>query len=370
MGRQKRVRANGWFVLAVIGIISGGSLLSACDSAPPGYDQNQTSSSEQSQQIDAPVSETVASDKVADKSDVQTETVNRPTSGNAPASSDMPITSKEQPVKIALVDKKTINESENTSVVAVVVIPKRYDEARWHPLHFKPAIIEATNEQCLACHKDILERQPLKTSPAGVKAADSLAWYQTLDTYKGAQSTFHARHLTSDYAKQVMDLKCNFCHQGNDPREEVPGSHKENANDTSHVMRKSVNPSKTCLLCHGKFPFENMVGLEGPWHEARKDLEDPEDPDMRNGCMTCHGETYRTVRHQVSYLKADNIEKIAKQGSSDSCYGCHGGRQWYRISYPYPRHKWPDMEDVIDEMPEWAKNRPTESDARYKKVTK
>jgi len=120
-------------------------------------------------------------------------------------------------------------------------------------------------------------------------------------------------------------------------------------------------------MCHGKFPYEQMVGLEGPWHQVRKDLEDPEDPDMRNGCMSCHAETYRTVRHQVSYLKAENIEKIAKQGSSDSCYGCHGGRSWYRISYPYPRHKWPGMEDVVDETPDWAKNRPTQSDPRYKR---
>ncbi len=56
------------------------------------------------------------------------------------------------------------------------------------------------------------------------------------------------------------------------------------------------------------------------------------------------------------------IEARAKKGSSDLCYGCHGGRAWYRISYPYPRHPWKDMPE---EMPDWAKTRPTASDPRY-----
>jgi hypothetical protein len=45
------------------------------------------------------------------------------------------------------------------------------------------------------------------------------------------------------------------------------------------------------------------------------------------------------------------------------CYGCHGGRQWYRISFPYPRHSWAGMPE---ETPDWAKNRPTESEARFR----
>jgi hypothetical protein len=70
---------------------------------------------------------------------------------------------------------------------------------------------------------------------------------------------------------------------------------------------------------------------------------------------------FRLNRHKVSYLKAKSIEDVAKL-SSDVCYGCHGGRAWYRISYPYPRHAWPGMDPAV---PEWAKNRPAESDARY-----
>ena len=241
---------------------------------------------------------------------------------------------------------------------------KDYLRDRWNPIHFRPNIDKATNKQCLACHKEILTRKPRKASPAGWKADSVLAWYQTLVTYSGPQMTFHARHLTSKYARQVMDLKCNFCHRGNDPREEAPGSHAENMNDAGYTLRKMVDPEKTCLRCHGKFPFEFMEGLEGDWSKIRQDFEDEE---TKNGCLAaCHGEIFRTVRHQVTYLKPKNIEKLAKD-SSDVCYGCHGGRKWYRISYPYPRHPWPGMKDVVPETPEWAKNRPTQSEARYRR---
>lgn len=231
-----------------------------------------------------------------------------------------------------------------------------YETARWDPIHFKPAIEKASDEQCLSCHREILDRPMREVSPAGFKASDGAAWYQTLDTYQGAQDDFHRRHLSSDYAKQVMDLKCTTCHQGNDPREEAPMVEAQNA---GFAMRKAVDPEKNCLMCHGQFPYQVMVGLEGPWHEVRENFDNPEAP---NGCLSCHGEGgFRSVRHQVNFLKADAIEAVAKQ-KSDTCYGCHGGRSWYRISYPYPRHAWPGMDPA---QPDWAKDRPTESEARY-----
>lgn len=233
-----------------------------------------------------------------------------------------------------------------------------YEKARWHPLHFPPAIATATNEQCLACHKEILSNKVRPTAPAGVSAATSLAWYQTLDTYSGDQQSFHARHLATPYANEVMNLSCNFCHRGHDPREEAPGSSATTAKVGEVTLRKQVDPQATCLLCHGRFPNEVMEGLDQPWPAMRANFETADQP---NGCLTCHAETYRTVRHQVKYLKADNIEKLAKS-SSDVCYGCHGGRAWYRLSYAYPRHRWPDMPKKI---PAWAKSRPTTSDARY-----
>lgn len=241
--------------------------------------------------------------------------------------------------------------------VAALAQISDYEAARWHPLHFKPAIATATNEQCLSCHQEVLGRSVSAKSPAGVEAAKSIAWYQTLDSYSGEQETFHARHLTTPFARQTMNLQCNFCHQGHDPREEAPGS---SATAMAHdkpagfALRKVVDPSNSCLMCHGSFPAENM-GLAGTWHENRESLETADAP---NGCLSCHAEQFRTVRHQVNYLKADAIEKAAAN-SSDTCFGCHGGRAWYRISYPYPRHPWPGMD--ASDVPEWAKGRPVTS---------
>lgn len=239
---------------------------------------------------------------------------------------------------------------------------KNYDAAIWNELHFPPAIDNAKDEQCLSCHQEILKRKPRAVSPAGVKGDDAIAWYQVLATYSGDQQSFHWRHIQSPYAKDVMKLTCNFCHRGHDPREEAPGASATGApqgSDAGFALRKVVDPATTCLRCHGKFPYEIME-LPGPWHEVRESMESE---DAKNGCLAaCHQDAFRTNRHQVTYLNASRIEEIAKE-SSDVCFGCHGGRSWYRISYPYPRNPWPDMDA---EVPEWAKDRPTQSEARYR----
>ena len=226
---------------------------------------------------------------------------------------------------------------------------EQYENARWHPIHFKPAIDTATDEQCLACHREVIDRQVLEQSPAGVKASDTLAWYQTLHTYEGPQETFHRRHLVTPLATQVMDLKCNTCHQGNDPREEapIPPDHV----NQDFTLRKAVNP-KICLMCHGANNYQ-VMGLPSPWSESR-DI-------FQNNCLLCHS-NIRTNRHQVNFLKAGAIEELGAK-DSDVCFGCHGGRQWYRITYPYPRHAWDGMGE---EIPEWAKERPTESEPRFR----
>lgn len=244
------------------------------------------------------------------------------------------------------------------AAIAALAKITNYEQAKWHPLHFKPDIDTASNAQCLACHKEILDHKPRETSPAGVQAAASVAWYQTLDTYEGAQESFHARHLTTPLATKVMNLKCNFCHQGNDPREEAPHSHATDIQGR-YALRKMVDPVNTCLRCHGKFPGEVMGFDNAGWETLRESMETPE---MPNGCLSCHAEQFRTVRHQVSYLNAEAIEEEAKKGA-DLCFGCHGGRAWYRNSYPYPRHPWPGMDPAI---PDWAKNRATQSDAEHR----
>ncbi len=225
---------------------------------------------------------------------------------------------------------------------------KDYERARWDPAHFKPAIDQASDEKCLSCHKEVLDNTVRKESIAGVKASSALAWYQTLDTYQGEQATFHWRHIKSEFANQVMQMKCTTCHQGNDPRDRAVNP--PDVHSTAFTLRKNVNPD-TCLMCHGKFPNESM-GLPA-WEEVRDS--------MQNNCLSCHA-AFRTNRHQVNYLKPEAIEKLAQDKGGDVCYGCHGGRQWYRISFPYPRHAWPGMPE---EMPDWAKNRPTESDIRF-----
>jgi hypothetical protein len=150
-------------------------------------------------------------------------------------------------------------------------------------------------------------------------------------------------------ALELMDLKCRTCHRGNDPREETANSSA--TGDPALTQRKHVHPD-ICLMCHGKFRWEIMTGLTGPWTESGTLFA--------NDCMVCHA-TFRTVRHQVNFLKPEAIER-AGTANGDVCYGCHGGRSWYRIPYPYPRHAWPGM---APQAPDWAKDRPTTSQPRF-----
>ncbi len=238
---------------------------------------------------------------------------------------------------------------------------QNYGAAVWNKYHFQPAIDKATDKQCLSCHRDVLERKPRKKSPAGVDASKAIAWYQALSTYAGEQENFHWRHISSPFAKSVMNLSCTFCHQGHDPREEAPGSSATappQSKPAGFTLRKTVDTSNTCLRCHGSFP-KKIMQLDDPWPVVRPTLESE---DAKNGCLSCHQETFRTNRHNVTYLNGAKIEELAKN-DSDSCYGCHGGRAWYRNSYPYPRTPWPDMDE---EVPDWAKNRPTQSEERFR----
>jgi hypothetical protein len=228
--------------------------------------------------------------------------------------------------------------------------------ASYVPLHFKPAAEMATDAECLACHGEVLADRVADKAQAGLTAKDSLAWYQQLTTYQGVQDTFHRRHLVTPLAKQLMDLRCVTCHQGHDPREEAPGSSADAGQDTADItLRKQVNPETVCLKCHGQMPAKEIMGLPGAWPDVKESFQ--------NNCLLCHA-NIRTNRHNVTYLNAAAIETMAQEQGSDVCYGCHGGRAWYRIAYPYPRHPWPDM--PVD-VPEWAKDRPAHSEPRFAK---
>ena len=226
-----------------------------------------------------------------------------------------------------------------------------YQGARYDPIHFKPAIDKASNDQCLACHKEVLETSVREKSPAGYKSADAQAWYQRTSTYTGDQDTFHRRHLTTDMARNLMPgMRCNTCHQGNDPRDEAPNTSASNQGDDLR-LRKMVDPEKVCLMCHGKMNWQAM-GLPGPWEQSKAGFQ--------NNCMLCHA-GIRTDRHRVNFLDAKAIE-VAAAKNGDTCFGCHGGRAWYRTTFPYPRHPWQGMPA---ETPEWAKARKLESDPRF-----
>ena len=234
------------------------------------------------------------------------------------------------------------------TVAAAPPITSDYQSARYDPIHFKPAIDKATDADCLKCHQEVLDTDTRDTSPAGLKKVSTLAWYQTLDTYAGEQMTFHQRHLTAPFIKKVANMSCTTCHQGNNPRDEVSGTAVDTQTDLT--MRKMVDPN-TCLMCHGQFPYQ-VMGLPGPWHESAGAFQ--------NNCLLCHA-AIRTTRHKVNFLNAAGIEQEGV-ANSDSCYGCHGGRAWYRTSFPYPRHAWAGAGATV---PDWAKNRPTESDLRF-----
>lgn len=228
--------------------------------------------------------------------------------------------------------------------------PASYHAAKWDPIHFKPAIDKATDQQCLACHAEVLKPSARKTSPAGVEASAVKAWYQQTSTYQGEQDTFHRRHLETPLAKQLMTMRCTTCHQGNDPRDETAGTSASNQN-AELTMRKMASPEGTCLKCHGQMNWQ-VMGLPGPWAQSKASFQ--------NNCMLCHT-GIRTNRHNVNYLNAKGIEEAGKT-NGDVCFGCHGGRSWYRTHYPYPRHTWPGM---ATEVPDWAKDRPTESEVRF-----
>jgi phosphotransferase system HPr-like phosphotransfer protein len=237
-----------------------------------------------------------------------------------------------------------------------------YLRSTYSPLHFRPAAELASDAECLACHREVLDDRVLAKSPAGLEARNSLAWYQRVSTYTGDQETFHRRHLTTPLAKQLMNLQCNTCHQGHDPREEAPGSSATGPgpDDAALTLRKQVNPETVCLKCHGQMPVQEIMGLPGPWPEVKESFQ--------NDCLVCHA-NQRTNRHNVSYLNGEAIEAAALAGKEtktggDVCHGCHGGRAWYRIAYPYPRHPWPGMPAA---SPDWAKDRPGYSEPRFAK---
>jgi hypothetical protein len=242
------------------------------------------------------------------------------------------------------------NTAVATAPAAPASQPQDYQRAVYDPIHFKPAIEHATDAQCLVCHKEVLQPSVRQHSIAGNAASEALAWYQQTSTYTGPQETFHRRHLVTPLATTLMQMRCTTCHEGNEPRDEAPGTSASSQNGAL-VLRKMVNPETICLRCHGKMNWP-VMGLPASWEKSKVTFQ--------NNCLLCHA-AVRTNRHQVNYLNAQAIEQAGAK-SGDACFGCHGGRAWYRLNYPYPRHAWSAMPP---EVPQWAKTRSTESEARF-----
>lgn len=191
-------------------------------------------------------------------------------------------------------------------------------KAQWNDVHFPPQVDQVPDQTCASCHRALLTQAVREASPAGLSRDDAAAWYQSLNTYAGPQLTFHERHLTAPYAREVLRMACRDCHRGHDPRERavIPDSPERPL-----ALRKRVHPG-ICLRCHGQFPDHQPL-LGNDWRAERADFD--------NDCRVCHAAD-RARRHTSPWLDAARIESLAI-GNGDVCYGCHGGRAWYRVAY-------------------------------------
>jgi len=65
------------------------------------------------------------------------------------------------------------------------------------PIHFKPAIDSPSDDQSLACHREVLEDKVRETTPAGVQGATSKACYRS--------SYLYPRHAREGMVPEVTD---------------------------------------------------------------------------------------------------------------------------------------------------------------------
>ena len=119
---------------------------------------------------------------------------------------------------------------------------------------------------------------------------------------------------------------------------------------TDFTLRKQVDVETTCLKCHGQMNTV-IMGLPGPWPESKASV--------RNGCLTCHAISARPPSGDLP--ECQRPSKRPGRNNADTCYGCHGGRAWYRIAYPIRatpgRH--------AGRRAGLGKGQPTQSEARF-----
>jgi hypothetical protein len=201
---------------------------------------------------------------------------------------------------------------------SVAEVDPEYERHRrlWERSHFPPGE-DSLDGRCLGCHADVLEQAPRRAMPAGALPEGLLPPYQRLATYDGGQASFHWRHRRSSYAQSVMRMRCQSCHRGRDPR--LPEVHRHER-EFPVALRKRVHPN-LCVNCHGRFP-DHRAAFDGDWPAVRQRFD--------GNCLVCHeGDSAR--RHHNPLLDREAVEAQARD-SGDVCYGCHGGRAWYRVS--------------------------------------
>jgi hypothetical protein len=183
--------------------------------------------------------------------------------------------------------------------------------ASYSPLHFKPAIDTATDAQCLACHKEVLEDKPRVASPAGVRAADSIAWYQRTSTYSGEQDSFPSPAPGDADGAGLDEPALHHLPSG-------PGPARGSAGLLGDGDAPDRSPASPCASRSiRKPPASSATASFRPRRSWACPARGPRSRTCsRTTAWRCHA-AIRTNRHQVSYLNADAIEAAAREGTAN-----------------------------------------------------
>ena len=112
-----------------------------------------------------------------------------------------------------------------------------------------------------------------------------------------------------------------------------------------------VNPSETCLRCHGAMPARGDHGsaralARDPLRTSNSPRSAQRVPELPRRHLP-----HRTASGELPATRP-NIEEIGRWGSAPTAAtAATAAAPGTAISYPYPRHAWPDMDE---EVPEWA----------------
>lgn len=87
-----------------------------------------------------------------------------------------------------------------------------------------------------------------------------------MSTYQGAQDTFHRRHLTTEYATKVMQMRCTTCHEGS-PRATKPPTRPPTTRTVALTLQNGQ--PRDFLSQVPREDDHEIMGLPGPWNEVK-----------------------------------------------------------------------------------------------------